>query len=56
MSTKTKIKNKTYQPLPLLVNGNTILVPGRKTFEVDVVTPQMISLKTRGLIQIIKSN
>ncbi len=49
-----KIKNKTYQPIGLIIEGKTMLVPGRKSKDVDNVTPQMIALKSKGLIQIIK--
>ncbi len=49
-----KIKNKTYQPIGLLISGKTILVPGRRSKSVDDVTSQMIALKAKGLIQIIK--
>ena len=49
-----KIKNKTYQPIALLISDTTILVPGRKAVDVEDVTPQMIALKSKGLIQIIK--
>lgn len=50
----TKIKNKTYQPIPLIIDGSTKLLPKRKSRIVEEVTPQMIALKTQGLIQIIK--
>lgn len=49
-----KIKNKTYQPIGLLIDGETKLVPGRKSKNVEEVTPQMIALKSKNLIQIIK--
>lgn len=49
-----KIKNKMYQPLPLVLNGQTIIIPERKSIDVDEVTPQLIALKAKGLIQIIK--
>lgn len=49
-----KVKNRTYQPIALLIDDKTILVPGRKATDVEVVTPQMIALKSKGLIQIIK--
>lgn len=50
----TKIKNKTYQPIPLIINGTTRLLPKRKSKIVEEVTPQMVVLKSQGLIQIIK--
>ncbi len=49
-----KIKNKTYQPLPLLIDGKTIIVPGRKSVDVPTVTKQMVALKSKGMLQIIK--
>ena len=49
-----KVKNKTYQTIALLINDTTILVPGRKSTDVEEVTPQMIALKSKGLIQVIK--
>lgn len=49
-----KVKNKTYQPIGLIIDGQTILLPGRKSKSVDNVTPQMIALKSKGLIQVIK--
>jgi hypothetical protein len=49
-----KIKNKMYQPLALLINGKTILLPQRKSISVDKVTAQMAALKSKGLLQIIK--
>ena len=49
-----KVKNKMYQPLPLLIDGKTLLVPKRKSIEVQQVTKQMVALKSKGLLQIIK--
>lgn len=50
-----KMKNKTYQPIPLVVNGKTIIVTSRKTLdEIEEVTPQMVTLKSVGMVQIIK--
>lgn len=49
-----KIKNKTYQPLPLLIDGKTIIVPGRKSVDVPTVTKQIAALKSKGMLQIIK--
>lgn len=55
MATTTKMKNKTYQPIPLVINGETIIVPSRKTLDdVDEVTSQMTTLKAVGMVQIIK--
>jgi len=49
-----KVKNKTYQPLLLLLGGKTIIVPGRKSINVPKVSKQMIALKSKGMLQIIK--
>lgn len=48
-----KVKNKTYQPLPLLIDGKTVIVPGRKSLDVSKVSKQMIALKSKGMLQII---
>ena len=53
--TQIKVKNKTYQPVPLVIGGNTIILPGRKTIVVEDVSEQMIALREQGLLQIIKS-
>ena len=49
-----KIKNKMYQPLPLLLDGKTIIIPKRKALMVAKITKQMITLKAQGLVQIIR--
>jgi hypothetical protein len=49
-----KVKNKTYTPITLSVADKSIIVPGRKSVEVDDVTPQILALKNKGLIQVIK--
>ena len=49
-----KIKNKMYQPLPLLLEGKTVIIPSRKSMMLEKITPQMIALKARGLLQIIR--
>ena len=49
-----KVKNKTYQPLPLLVEGRTVILPKRKSFITDKITSQMAALKSKGMLQIIK--
>lgn len=51
---KIKVKNKTYQPIPLQIEDETIVVPKRKTVMVERVTQQMVALKAKGLLQIIK--
>ena len=52
---QVKVKNKTYQPIPLVIADKTIVLPARKTIMVDDVSDQMIALKEQGLLQIIKS-
>lgn len=49
-----KIKNKMYQPLPLVEKGKTILIPARKSVEVETISPQIVALKSKGLVQIIR--
>lgn len=49
-----KIKNKMYQPLLLLIDGKTIVIPSRKSMMINNITPQMAALKAQGLLQIIK--
>lgn len=49
-----KVKNKTYQPLPLVIDGKTIIIPKRKFIEVERVTKQISALKAEGLVQVIK--
>lgn len=51
-----KIKNKTYQPIPLVIEGNTLIIPERKFIELseNQITPQIIALKSKGLLQLIK--
>jgi hypothetical protein len=49
-----KVKNKMYQPVPLLIDGKTVIVPSRGSIDVVNVTPQMVALKARGLLQIIR--
>jgi hypothetical protein len=48
-----KIKNKTYQPLPLVIDGKTFIVPERTAQEVPKITKQMLALKSKGMLQII---
>ena len=43
-----------YQPAPLLIDGKTVIVPSRSSIDVENVTPQMVALKARGLLQIIQ--
>lgn len=49
-----KVKNKMYQPLPLVDNNRTIIIPARKSMMFEKITPQMIALKSKGLLQIIR--
>lgn len=49
-----KVKNKMYQPLPLVDNGKTILIPARKSVMLEKITQQIIALKSKGLLQIIR--
>ena len=49
-----KIKNKTYQSLLLLLDGKTVIIPGRKSVNVPKISKQMIALKSKGMLQIIK--
>lgn len=52
---QVKIKNKTYQSIPLVIGDTTVVLPARKIITVDEVTDQMIALKEQGMIQIIKN-
>ena len=52
---QVKVKNKTYQPIPLVIADSTVVLPARKTISVDEVTEQMVALKEQGLLQIIKN-
>ena len=49
-----KLKNKTYQPLILIIDEKSVTIPARKTYEVDHITKQMKNLENRNLLQIIK--
>lgn len=49
-----KVKNKTYQPIPLIIDGKTVLIPKRTSKEISQITQQMLSLKEKGLLQIIR--
>ena len=52
---QVKVKNKTYQPIPLVIGGSTIVLPARKFIVVESVTEQMTALKEQGLLQINKN-
>jgi hypothetical protein len=53
---QVKVKNKTYQPIPLVIGDSTVVLPARKTITVEEVSEQMVALKEQGLLQIIKNN
>lgn len=55
MAQQVKVKNKTYQPIPLVIGDSTVVLPARKQIVVEDVTEQMIALKEQGLLQIIKN-
>ena len=49
-----KIKNKTYQPIELIIDDYHALLPARKTMKVTKITKQMKNLELKGFLQIIK--
>jgi len=49
-----KIKNKTYQPLILLIDEKSITLGPRKSMKVISITKQMKNLELKNLLQIIK--
>ena len=49
-----KVKNKTYQPLPLIIEGRTVILPKRKSIMLSKISSQMAALKSKGMLQIIK--
>lgn len=49
-----KIKNKTYQPLILIIGDQHVTLGPRKTMKVLTITKQMKNLELRGFLQIIK--
>lgn len=49
-----KIKNKTYQPLIIIVDDAHATLGPRKTMMVPNITKQMKNLESRGFLQIIK--
>lgn len=49
-----KIKNKTYQPLMLIIDEKHVTLGPRKTMKVGTITKQMKNLESRGFLQIIK--
>jgi hypothetical protein len=54
-----KIKNKSYQPIPLILkDGSTVVLTNRSASIDNIadedITPQMLALKSAGQIQIIK--
>lgn len=49
-----RIKNKTYQPLMIIIEDNTVTLGPRKSTEVTTITKQMKNLELRGFLQIIR--
>ena len=49
-----KIKNKTYQPIILLIDEKSVTLGPRKSMKVDTITKQMKNLEIKHLLQIIK--
>jgi len=49
-----KIKNKTYQPIELIIDDDHAILPARKTMKVTKITKQMKNLELKGFLQIIK--
>jgi len=49
-----KIKNKTYQPLILMIDDKSITLGPRKSMKVVTITKQMKNLEIKNLLQIIK--
>lgn len=49
-----KIKNKTYQPLILIIEDKYVTLPSRKTIKVHHITKQMRNLEIKGFLQIIR--
>lgn len=49
---KYKIKNKTKQPIPLMINNETVILPGDKSITIDELTKQAENLKKMGLLSI----
>ncbi|HUS50011.1 MAG TPA: hypothetical protein VMZ91_07590 [Candidatus Paceibacterota bacterium] len=52
MLRRMKLKNKTYQPLQLMINGSTHLVSARNDIIVLEITSQMKKLEKKGFITI----
>jgi hypothetical protein len=49
-----EIINKTFQPQPILLGGNTIIVPKRGSVVVEQLTPQLLNLKAKGYFKVKK--
>lgn len=49
---KYKIKNKTKQPIPLIIDNETVILPGDKSIILDDITKQAENLKKMGLLSI----
>lgn len=48
------LKNKSYSPINIIVDGKSVILPARKSMQVNSLTKQIISLKNSGLIHIKK--
>lgn len=49
---KYKLKNKTKQSIPLIINNETVILPGDKSITVDELTKQAENLKKMGILSI----
>lgn len=49
---KYKLKNKTKQPIKLIINNEEIILPGDKSTTVDELTKQAKNLKEMGILSI----
>ena len=49
---KYKLKNKTKQPIKLIINNEEIILPGDKSMTIDDLTEQAENLRKMGLLSI----
>lgn len=49
-----KVKNQTFQPLRLIINNSTIIIPSRESRVFNNITEQMKQLYKNGFIKIRK--
>ena len=49
---KYKIKNKTKQSIQLIINNESVILPGDKSIILDKVTEQAENLKKLGILSI----